>query len=99
GPLERIDVRLMQVTGGRIIAKTGAEGLLCLGLRAQGRGIAVKILDGNPRALGPVTITALERIGWLTPEEAIDPRLEELKRPKLLGPGGEVVGEIRLAEL
>lgn len=98
GPEERIDVRLMQVTKGRIIAKTGAEGLLCLGLRAQGRGMAVKILDGNPRALGPVTIAALERTRWLTPEEAADPRLDELKRPKLLGPGGEVAGEIRLAE-
>lgn len=98
GPEERIDVRLMQVTGGRIIAKTGAEGLLCLGLRAQGRGMAVKILDGNPRALGPVTITALERIGWLTPEEAMDSRLDQLKRPKLLGPDGNVVAEIRMAE-
>jgi L-asparaginase II len=97
GPKERIDVRLMQASQGRIIAKTGAEGLLCLGLRDQGRGMAIKVLDGNPRPLGPVTWEALRRTGWMLTDVTHEHRLEELKQPKLWGPNGEVVGEIRLA--
>lgn len=90
-----IDVRLMQVTQGRLIAKTGAEGLLCLGLTGQGRGMAVKILDGSPRPLGLVTLEALERSGWITPEEAAHPLLAELRHPRYTRPNGEVVGEVR----
>jgi len=92
-----IDVRLMEVTKGRVIAKTGAEGLLCLGLPGQGRGLAVKILDGSTRPLGPVTLAVLERQGWITAEEAAHPRLADLRHPRYLRPNGEVVGEARLA--
>jgi L-asparaginase II len=58
GAEEWIDVRLMQVTQGRVVAKTGAEGLLCLGMAGQGRGMAIKVLDGGTRALGLMTIAA-----------------------------------------
>jgi L-asparaginase len=96
GAPEWIDVRLMQVTRGRILAKTGAEGLLCLGMARKGRGMAVKILDGSTRALGMVTLAALERAGWITPEEAAHPLLAPLRHPVILASTGEAAAEIRL---
>jgi len=53
GP-DRFDTRLMEVCSGRIIAKTGAEGYLlmgimagCLGAGSPGIGIALKVSDGD----------------------------------------------------
>jgi L-asparaginase len=88
------DVRLMQVTKGRIIAKTGAEGLLCLGIPGKGQGMAVKMLDGSTRALGAVTIKVLVDRGWITEEEAAHPLLAELRKPAYRAPDGEVISEI-----
>jgi L-asparaginase II len=97
GAEDWIDVRLMQVTRGRVIAKTGAEGLLCLDMAREGRGMAVKILDGSTRALGLATLAALERAGWITPEEAAHPLLAQLRHPRLFASTGEVAAEIRLS--
>jgi L-asparaginase II len=81
GGAEWIDVRLMQVTHGRVIAKTGAVGLLCLGLTHQGRGMAVKVHDGSTLALGPATLAALRISGWITENEIQDALLAHLRRP------------------
>jgi L-asparaginase II len=50
----RFDTRLMEVCSGRIVAKIGAEGYICIGIMAgalgagsPGIGIAVKITDGD----------------------------------------------------
>jgi len=70
GPRDRADVRVMQATGGRVAAKTGAEGLLCLGLMQEGRGMAVKVEDGSPRPLPALAAALLARSGWIGTEEA-----------------------------
>lgn len=89
-----IDVLLMQVTDGRLIAKTGAEGLVCIGMPGQGRGAAIKVLDGSTRALGTATIEWLRSRDWITNEEANDERLSELRRPVFTDPAGNEVGRI-----
>jgi len=50
----RFDTRLMETCEGRIVAKGGAEGFLCMGLTAgalgagsPGVGVAIKIADGD----------------------------------------------------
>ena len=95
GAQDWIDVRLMEVTQGRLVAKTGAEGLLCVG--HAGRGVAIKIMDGSTRALGAATIAWLFARGWITAEEADDERLANLRRPPILDPCGRKVGEIRVS--
>jgi L-asparaginase II len=54
GGTGRFDTRLMEVCSGRIVAKSGAEGYIALGLTAgalggdsPGVGIALKISDGD----------------------------------------------------
>ncbi len=88
------DVKIMQVTRGRIIGKTGAEGLICFGLSGQGRGIAIKTVDGNPRALGPFSVQVLLKSGWLTDEETNDERLDDVINPKIRDSRGLVVANI-----
>ena len=65
----RMDTTLMQVTGGRIVAKDGSEGLFALCIPEAGIGLALKISDGSTRALMPVLGEVLARYGHLSPEE------------------------------
>jgi L-asparaginase II len=67
---ERFDTDLMNVTNGRLIAKVGAEGIQCVGVRApEPLGIALKMVDGSGRATPTVTIAVLNVLGLLTQSE------------------------------
>lgn len=77
GP-ERFDTRLMQATGGRIVAKGGAEGYQGIGLMPEAvspgspaLGIAIKISDGDlkGRARPPVVLEILRQLGALSDAE------------------------------
>jgi L-asparaginase II len=57
-----LDTEIMQATGGRIVAKLGAEGLLCLAVPERGWGITITSDDGMPRGLGPAAIATLEQL-------------------------------------
>jgi L-asparaginase II len=72
-----------------VFVKVGAEGLICAGLSGRGLGVAIKVDDGNPRALDPAIIHALRLLDAL-PE---DPSLEQYARPPVLG-GGRPVGNL-----
>lgn len=66
-----------------LIAKDGAESVYAVGL-PDGRGIAVKIADGFPRAAPVVCAQVLRALGL--PEEALD----DLQRSPILGHGAPV---------
>jgi L-asparaginase II len=82
----RIDTWLMTEVPG-VLAKVGAEAVQAVAL-PDGRALAFKIDDGNPRALGPVLARALELSG------VSGPVLERIGRSPVLG-GGREVGEVR----
>ena len=69
-----------------LIAKDGAESVYAAGL-ADGRGVAVKVADGYPRAKPVVLAAALRRIG------VESPALAQLEHAPVLG-HGEPVGAI-----
>lgn len=48
------------------VSKRGAEGNLGLSIRGRG-AVAIKISDGESRAIGPVVTDVLDQLGWLTP--------------------------------
>ena len=56
---------LMALGGGRIAAKSGAEGLICLAVPARGLGIAIRILDGAFRAHAVVVAALLAQLDLL----------------------------------
>jgi L-asparaginase II len=66
------------------MAKGGAEGLMCAA-RNDGLALALKIADGNGRAVGPALAAFLARLG--------EP-VEELATTPLQNSRGEIVGEI-----
>jgi L-asparaginase II len=79
-----------------LMGKAGAESVYAVGL-ADGRAVAIKISDGNPRARPVVMAGVLKRLGF--DHETLDAQASA----PVLG-GGERVGEIRpcketLAEL
>jgi L-asparaginase II len=80
---------------GAVITKTGAEGLQCLGFPGTGVGVAVKVLDGSRRAVGPVALAFL-RDGDRLSSAALG-QLERWAHPSIQNHRGLVVGEL-LAE-
>jgi L-asparaginase II len=86
GGTRREVTRLIAEADG-LIAKDGAESVYAAGL-ADGRGVAVKIADGFPRAKGVVLAAVLRRLGVDAPGA-----LDELASVPVLG-HGEPVGEI-----
>jgi L-asparaginase II len=81
--LRAADTRLMRALPGWT-AKGGAEGLLC-GCAPDGTGVALKVEDGNTRAVRPALAAFLETLGA---------PLGEFARTPVTNSRGEVVGEI-----
>lgn len=86
---------LMRLGQGRMVVKSGAEGLLCIGLKDQRLGIAIRIADGSFRA-HPAVVA--ETLGQLS---AIDDEFQDelLRRcsPEIRNHNNWHVGDIRPA--
>lgn len=70
----RLCSAIIEVTGGRVLAKIGAEGIYGLGAAAAadggpGGGLGIKVLDGGMRAVGPALCHLGRALGWLSDEE------------------------------
>ncbi len=91
----RLATEIMNITGDKLLVKDGNEGIICVGVPGKGWGIAVKIEDGDMRALGPVIISVLQELGLLTEEES--EMLKPYARKKIKNYRGETIGEIRSA--
>ena len=88
----RTSTALMRATGGRLVAKGGAEGLQLVGWTERGLGLAVKCEDGAARAVGPAVVGVLEQLGALSvPELAL---LEQVRSPVVKNAAGLDVGTI-----
>ena len=92
----RFCTALISVTGGRLVTKTGAEGLQCVALPAKGLGIVVKARDGARRAVAPALV------GWLRALDLLSAREEEalspFARPANANHRSIVVGTLAAAE-
>jgi L-asparaginase II len=102
GTHDRVDTSLMKALAGRVVSKSGAEGLRGVAILPGARagnpnaiasGLAVTIEDGDgfDRASGAATVEALHQAGL-----AGDHPLRELARyhrPPVLDPRGHPVGE------
>lgn len=89
----RFDLALMQEMPGDLVAKGGAEGVQAIGIRSAGLGIAMKVADGNARALYPAAIAVLKELGLL--DAAAMATLAAWARPVLRNLRGLQVGDIR----
>jgi L-asparaginase II len=82
GPIAADSLLMRELEGWT--AKGGAEGLLCA-CGPGALGLALKVEDGNMRAIRPALAEVLSRLGYETGELGIEPVVNSL---------GDVVGEV-----
>jgi L-asparaginase II len=89
------DTALMRLSESSLIAKRGAEAVEGIGSLTLGRGAAIKIIDGAPRALSPAVIALVQRTGMLpdVPEES----LAALTPTYVRNAAGNIVGRITVS--
>lgn len=90
----RLDTDLMRSAPGEMLAKIGGEAVHAGGLLASGWSWAVKISDGNKRAIGPALYRALAELGHPWPPSG-DWRLHT--HPRRTNNRGEEIGSIEAA--
>jgi L-asparaginase II len=86
---------LMRLGEGRIVAKSGAEGLICLAVPERGLGIATRVLDGSFRTHPVVVAETLRQLDLLD-AGTIDAILDA-HSPELRNHNRRHVGDIRPA--
>ena len=84
-----LDTLVMETIPGAT-SKCGAEGLSCVSL-PDGRGLAVKVVDGADRASDPAIVTALAAV---LGADAIAEPLRAKGRPSITNDAEDVVGEL-----
>jgi L-asparaginase II len=87
-----LDSDIMALSEGRIVAKLGAEGLLCLAVPERGLGIAIAADDGSSRALGPAAVAVIEQLALAEPAVLDTLRERHIETVKTFA--GEAVGEV-----
>ncbi len=91
----RNDLAFMQTAPNDWVAKIGADGVQVIGVRSAGLGIALKIADGNMRALYTAAVAVLRQLGLVDQAEASP--LAPWVRPQLTNYRGLHTGEVRAA--
>ncbi len=86
---------LMRLGKGEIVAKSGAEGLLCVGLPKLGLGIAIRIADGSFRAHPVVIASVLRQLDVV--DGSFSEALLACHPPEVKNHNGWIVGEMRAA--
>ena len=86
---------LMGLSAGRVVAKSGAEGLLCLAIPERELGIAIRVADGSFRAHPVVAAATLEQLGIL--DAATRDAILARHSPELRNHNGRLIGEMRPA--
>lgn len=88
----RFDTDLMRASGGRVVAKAGAEGVHCDAILDAGLGLALKVVDGSRRAAAPAALAALDALRVLEPKAREALRQHAVAAVKNVA--GRVVGEV-----
>jgi L-asparaginase II len=91
--IARSDLAFMHTAPGEWVSKIGADGVQVVGVRSAGLGIAIKIADGNMRALAPTAISVLQQLGLIKSPEGTP--LAPWVRPQLSNYMGLHTGEVR----
>lgn len=90
-----LDTDIMRASQGCVVAKLGAEALLCLAVPERGLGVAISVESGSNRGLGPAAIAVLEQLDLA--DEGVVAALRERHSGPVTTFTGNAVGEIRPA--
>jgi L-asparaginase II len=86
----RMDARLLELTGGRLFPKAGAEGVQVVGVVGGGRALAVKVDDGDHGAVQRITLALLVHLGLLADDDRA--RLRPMGDTRIHNIAGKEVG-------
>lgn len=87
---------IIAVTNGKVLAKTGAEGIYTANIPEKGIGIAVKIADGSIRARSVLILAIIDQLGIFTDDER--EKLKKHMSPVVTNTLNHNIGSIRLAK-
>lgn len=86
--------KVIEISHGRAIIKTGAEGAYAGFMPQLGLAFAVKVVDGNSRAAEVAALHVFKRFGAITDTEY--EQLKEFAEPSVFNSRNEKVGVIRV---
>jgi L-asparaginase II len=89
---DRFDLLLAHYSEGDWVVKGGADGLQLLASVSRGVGVAVKVADGNLRALNAAVLAVLRQLGWL--ERPLPPALAAHDAPVICNWRGTQTGGV-----
>ena len=93
GWFANLDTQIISWSAGTIIGKIGAEGLHADTIVGRGVGIAIKVHDGNSRALPPILARLF--VDFTEPRLMSKKHLTQLADAAVLNAAGVRVGEVR----
>ena len=93
----RQDLAFMQTRPNDWVAKIGADAVQVLGIRSAGLGIAVKVIDGNQRAVIAAAIGVLKKLGLLDDLDASP--IAQWASADLINAAGIQTGRVRAIAL
>jgi len=95
---DRFDTEIMIAADGKVLAKTGAEGIECMSiLEDEPLGIAIKMIDGANRAIPPVLVNVLHKLGVIDDADLL--KLEKWRRVRIQNHRGIEIGFIEAADI
>jgi L-asparaginase II len=89
----RLDYALSTAFPDRVVAKGGAEAIQLLAFAEPALGIAIKVVDGSSRALGPIVVETLKQLG-LIDDMARFPTLQRYETPSVTNARGLETGRV-----
>tara|TARA_B100000686_G_scaffold335421_1_gene404010 strand:- start:781 stop:1764 length:984 start_codon:yes stop_codon:yes gene_type:complete len=92
GGTNRFDSEVIKYTAGRIFCKGGAEGVILFSDTNKKIGGIIKIIDGNERAIPPITMKIFNKLKLLNLNEK--KQLFHWAKPKLFNHANKKIGEI-----
>lgn len=87
---------IIAANNGKVLARTGEEGIYTASIPEKGIGIAVKISDSSIRARSVLILTIIDQLGIFTNDER--EKLKKHMSPVVTNTLNHNIGSIRLAK-
>lgn len=97
GGSQRFDTEIMRAFRGEVIAKRGAEGILCISIPSKKMGISIKCEDGSHRPIPMAALSLFEKLNLLTKHGLHTLKQAHPHWHKILNSRNESVGSIHSA--
>lgn len=91
-----LDSAVMKTTHGRLVAKTGVNGIIGVGNRVTHQGLILRVVDGNEAIRDRLAVSLLNKIGWLTDGESKQLLLNPAYGTENRSPLSKNVGSIKM---